>query len=238
MTIASATTTTELVWQEVDVVSFTEGTLADMDALKAEVAVKLQRGTLTNTTTPTTSEVQTWLVRSIEETMEAFDFNFSRRYAYAACVAGTYRYALPPDFGGGSTTLRDTTNNKTLTYVDNFTFDRAFPDVSDYGNAYPSNWTIKDRELWIQPPASGTNQLELEYRSTGEARATVITHIPEPFRFKIIDGALAEAWEHLHEFEKAQYYKQKHMGGLQQAKRADGKQKWAAQGYMCRHWLY
>lgn len=238
MTIASATTTIDLAWQEVDIVDFTAGTLADMDALKSEVERKLQRGTLSNTTTPTTSEVQNWLIRSIEETMEAHDFNFTRRYAYAACVAGTYRYALPPDFGGGTTIVRDVTNNVTLTYADNRTFDGSYPDVSNYGNANPSVFTIKDRELWICPPASNTNRLELEYRSTGEARTTSIVHIPEPFRFKIVDMAMIEAWEFLHEWEKAAFYQQKVMGKLQQAKRADGKQKWAAAGYQARHWLY
>lgn len=238
MTIASATLTIDLTWQEVDTVQFTAGTLADMDALKSEVERKLQRGTLSNTSSPTTTEVQNWLIRAIEETMEAHDFNFTRRYAYASCVAGTYRYALPPDFGGGTTMLRDVTNNVALTYADNKTFDGSYPDVSEYGSANPDVFTFKDRELWIKPPASNTNRLELEYRSTGEARTTVITHIPEPFRFKIVDMALTEAWEFLHEFEKAAYYHQKVAGKLQQAKRADGKQKWAAQGYMARHWLY
>ena len=238
MTIASATSTIDLTWQEVDIVDFTAGTLADMDALKSEVERKLQRGTLSSTSTPTTSEVQTWLVRATEETMEAYQFNFTRRYAYASCVAGTYRYALPPDFGGGSTILRDVTNNQTLDIVDSRTFDSCYPDVSAYGNANPSVFTIKDRELWIKPPASNTNRLELEYRSTGEARTTSIVHIPEPFRFKIVDMALIEAWEFLHEFDKASFYQQKVLGKLQQAKRADGKQRWAAAGYMARHWLY
>jgi hypothetical protein len=237
MTIASATTTTELAWQEVDVVSFTAGTLSDINALKYEVERKLQRGTLNDTSSPTIDEVQNWIIRAIEETAEAYNFNYTRRYAYATPDAGSYRFALPPDFGGGATYLRDTTNNNYVPLIDKRTMDLKWPDISERGSSKASCAAIKDRELWLSPPSDGA-RLELEYRSTGESRTTVITHIPEPMRFKVVDGALSEAWEYLHEFDKAQYYKQKHMGMIQQAKRADGKQKFAASGYMARHWLY
>ena len=225
MSITVATTTVELAWQEVDIVSFTAGTMTDMDNLKTEVEAKLQRGTLSGTSVPTTAEVQVWLVRSKEEFMETNGYSFARRYAYAEPTAGTWRLGCPPDFGGGACKIRDTANNRTVRPMDRARFDALYPDLTEFGNADLKAFTIKDREIWIYPPADGS-RLEIEYTRTGDDNtATDISYIPEQYRFKLVDLALIEAFEFLQEFDKATYYQRKGSGRLKLAKKSDGRQR-------------
>lgn len=52
--------------------------------------------------------------------------------------------------------------------------------------------------------------------------------IPEQDRWTIVDFAVAEGFEHLHDFEKATWHRQKYSGSLQMARRADSKRKWSS----------
>jgi hypothetical protein len=159
--------------------------------------------------------------------METHGYSFARRFAYATATAGTYRFALPPDFGGGGSYLRDTTNDRRVRHMDTASFDRSYPDVSEFGNGDLARFTIKDRELWTYPPASGAT-LELEYTRTGDDNtATDVSYIPQRYRWKIIDMAVIEAFEFLQEFEKAAYYQKKSSGRIAIAKKSDNKQKFS-----------
>lgn len=227
MSITDATSTIELSWQEHDVVSFNAGTMATIDNLVTELEGKLQRGTLSASSTPTTTQAQNWLIRAKEELMEMGGFSFARRYVYATATSGSYRFALPADFGGGACTLRDITNNHTIHYTDQMKFDAAFPDLSEYGSGTIQNYTIKDREIWTYPAADGAT-LELEYTRTGDDNtATDVSYLPEKIRWKLVDMALIEAFEYLHEFEKATYYERKGMGRIHMAKKGDNQKKWS-----------
>ena len=225
MSVTNATSTIDLSWQEFDIVSFTAGTMVDMDNLKTEMETKLKRGPLSGTSSPTTAECQVWLIRAKEEFMETNGFSFARRYVYATATAGIFRFALPPDFGGGASRLIDNTNNNRIKYTDVATFDRLYPDPSTLGSGQVKRFTVKDRELWVAPPSDGA-RLELEYTRTGDDNtATDISYIPERYRFKLVDMALVEAFESLQELDKATYYQRKGMGRIQLAKRSDNKKK-------------
>lgn len=225
MSVTVATTTIDLVWQEVDLVSFTAGTMADIDSMKTEVESKLQRGTLSGTSSPTTAEVGIWLVRAKEEFMETGGYSFARRFVYATATAATYRFALPPDFGGGGSYLRDITNNARVRYTDRETFDRLYPDPSEFGSGSLKRFTVKGRELWTYPAGNGA-RLELEYTRTGDDNtATDVSYIPERYRWKIVDMALIEAFESLQEYDKATYYQRKGTSRIALAKKSDSKQK-------------
>lgn len=225
MSITDATSTVDFSWQEVDVVSFTAGTMADIDDLTSELEAKLQRGTLSSSSTPTSTQAQTWLIRAKEEFMETNGYTFSRRYAYVTATSGYYRFALPADFGGGATKLRDITNNNTIRYLDKSTYDALYPDPSEFGTGQIKAFTIKDRELWTHPLADGA-RLELEYTRTGDDNtATDISYIPERYRFKLVDLALIEAFEYVQEFDKAVYYQRKSVDRIRLAKKSDNRQK-------------
>lgn len=228
MSVTNATSTIDLSWQEVDVVSFTAGTMSTITDLQNEVEVKLQRGTLSTSTTPSTTQVQTWIIRAKEELMEMGGFSFARRYVYATATAGSYRFALPPDFGGGACKLRDITNNRTIRYTDRNVFDGAYPDPSEYGQGAIQNYTIRDREIWTYPAADGAT-LELEYTRTGDDNtATDISYLPERVRFKLVDMALVEGFECLQEFDKATYYERKGLGRIRMAKKGDNQKRWSS----------
>jgi len=238
MSITDATTNISTTWTEQPTVAFTAGTLSTMSALITEVEGKLQRGTLTASTVPSTTQVQTWLIRAKEELMEAYGFTFARRFVQATPTAGTLRISLPPDFGGGACILRDTTNDITLHPTDRATFDAVYSDVNEYSSSTIKAFSIRDNELWVAPPADGSI-LELEYTRTGDDNtATDISYIPERLRFKLVDLACIEAFELLQEFDKASYYQSKGIGRIQQAKRGDGHKKWRSMGFQAKNWMY
>jgi hypothetical protein len=238
MSITDDSTSLNTTWTEQPVVAFTAGTLSTYASLVTEIEGKLQRGTLTTTTTPSTTQLQIWIVRAKQELMEAYGFTFSRRFATATATSGSYRFALPPDYGGGSGILRDTTNDVTISAAtDRATFDAAYPDVSSRGAGQIEAFTIKNNELWLSRPADGAT-LELEYNRTGDDNtATTISYIPERLRWKLVDLVCIEAFELLQEFDKASYYQAKGVGRIQQAKRGDSHKKWAATGYRAKPWF-
>jgi len=232
MAITDDSTGLDTTWTENEVVAFTSGTLSTISDCVSYVESKLRRGTLSATTTPTSSNVQTELIRAKEELCEVMGFTWQRRYAYATAVAGTYRYALPPDYSGGTVSLRDTTNDWKLKQIDRFRFDLLYPDPSYETSNEPTVFCIKDRELWVVPPPSGTPTLELEYERSGDDNTTTdVSYLPEVMRFKICDFAVFQAFRILHMWQEASLYRKDWMDGLLKAKRADSKKKWASVEY-------
>lgn len=225
-------------WTSQSVVSFTAGTLADISDCTTEVQDKLKRGTLSATSSPTSTAVQRWLIRAKEELCEDKQYTWTRRYSYADTVAGTYRYALPADYNGGQCTLRDMTNDYLLEVWPSYQFDLKFPDMSAESSDEPVLACIKDRELWIGPPAGGVYRLEFEYaRSGDDTSATDISYMPELARFRICDFALAEAFESLHDFDKATWYRKKWELSLGKSKKADARKKWSKTNFQAKNWL-
>jgi hypothetical protein len=232
MSITDSSTAISTTWTENTIVDFNAGTLSSISACVTEVESKIRRGTLGNSTTPTTAEVQRWLIRAKEELLEIRNYTYSRRYAYADTTAGTYRYALPPDFNGGKVSIKDTTNDRFIEVWSDYWFDVKYPDPSAESNDEPQIAAIKNNELWLMPPPSGAYRIQLEYaRSGADNTSTDISWMPEPDRFKICDYAVAQAFESLHMFGEADRYIQRWQMGLQQSRRADGKRKWSRMGY-------
>lgn len=224
-------------WTEQSVVAFTAGTLADIDDCVTHVESKLQRGTLSTSSTPSITEVKRELIRAKEELCEVFGFTWQRKYSYADTVSGTYRYALPADYNGGEVRLRDITNDRMLDWLDPYRFDLKWPDMSEESNDTLEVFTIKDRELWTYPPAGGAYRLELEYgRSGDDSTPNDVSYIPELLRFKICDFAIYQSFLLLHDWNAASLYKQEWMAGLRKSKRNDGKKKWAASGFQALTW--
>lgn len=240
MSITTATTSIDLAWQEIDVVSFTAGTLASITEMTTEIQAKLQRGTLSATTRPTSTQVQQWCTRGKEMLCERFGFTWARRYAYASLTASSYRFALPADYAGGPLRVRDITNENWMTKIGNLAFDSNYPSISDRGATLPSTgyFTIKDRELWLSNPASGTTTIELEYQRSGDdGTATDMDFLPEMARWKVVDYALSEAFEALHQWESAKYYRNKWEYEVGVTKKADARKKWTAMGFRAQNWL-
>ncbi len=231
--MANLTTT----WTEQSTVAFTAGTLNTISDCTTYVESKLQRGTLGATTTPSSTEVQDELIRAKEELMEVFGFTWQRKYSYADTVASQYRYAMPADYDGGEVRLRDQTNNYFLEWLDNFRFDLKFPDPSAESNNKVRGFTIKDRELWLIPPAAAAYRLELEYgRSGDDSTATDISYLPEIGRFRICDAAIRESFLILQEWDKAKLYENKWDRGVSKSRRQSGKQRWAMGGWQALTW--
>ncbi len=223
-------------WTEQTVVEFNAGTLADIAACITHVGGKLQRGTLGASSTPTSTQISNELVRAKEELCEVFGFTWQRKYSYADTVAAQYRYALPKDYAG-EPRLRDTTSNRFLEFYDNFRYDLKYPDMSEETANEPPGFTVKDRELWLINPPAGVYRLELEYNRSGDdSTATDITYLPELMRFKICVFASYQGFLILHEYEKAQIFREEWMEGLLKSKRQSGKQKWASSGYQALTW--
>lgn len=232
MSITDWTTSLDTAWTEQDGVAFTAGTLADSDAMITEVESKLKRGTLTSTSTPSTVDVTRWLIRAKEELVEIKKFSFRRRYAYCSTVADQYRYSLPPDYNGGNVTIRDVTNNRNIRIWSEAWFDRKYPDPSEETSGEIMIACIKDRELWIIPPAGGVYQLELEYGRSGDDNTTTdFSWLPEIERFRCCDFAVGESFESLHMHDMAAIFKNKWAAGLMKAIKADGKRKWKSMNY-------
>jgi len=225
-------------WTEQEVVSFTAGTLNTISNCVTEVESKLKRGTLGANTTPSTTEVQRWLIRAKEELAEIKNYTWSRKYSYADTVAGTWRYALPADYHGGDISLRDLTNDKVIPIWPKIAFDSEYPDPAGEANAEPDVACIKGRELWLNCPALGAYRYELEYNRTGDdSTATDFSWLPEIDRFRCCDFAIYQSFLALHQWDAAGIYKQDWMFNLEKARRADGRQKWAGLSYHCPLWF-
>ena len=225
-------------WTEQSVVAFTAGTLSTINSMVSEVETKIQRGTLSATTVPTTTQVQNWLIRGKEELAEIKNFTWSRKYAYADTAAGTWRYALPADYGGGDVSLRDLTNDKKIPVWSRIGFDSEYPDPAGNDNDEPDVACIRGRELWMNCPADGTYRYELEYNRTGEdSTSTDVSWIPEIDRWRICDFAVMEAFYSLQQWEAGDRYAQRWGFNMDKARKADGKQKWQDMDYHCPLWL-
>ena len=232
MAITDSTTTLDTTWAEDSFVAFTAGTLPTYAEMVTEVQDKLKRGTLSTTTSPTSTAVHRWLVRAKEELLQVRPFAFSRRFAYADPTVGEYRISLPPDFAGGNWRIRDQTNDKNLVRWPAHLFDLKFPDMDAEANGAPVIACVKNMELWLCPPVDGTTRLELEYDRSGDDNTALdVSFLPEIERFRCCDYALYEAFESLHDFEKATWYKNKWGEGLGRSQKADSRKKWADMGY-------
>ncbi len=235
MSLTVASTTLDTAWAEFSTVAYTAGSLADIDACVTEVASKLQRGTISATSSPTETEVKRWLQRAKQELAELRQFTWRRRYVTATFTAGTYRYAMPPDFSSGHISIRDKTNDRKLSIVSPHQFDVLYPDPSEItsgGGAIVA--TIKGMELWIMPPP-GADVVELEYERSGDdITATDFSWLPEIERFRCCDFAIAESFAALQEWESANYYYTLWKAGTQKAKRSDGKRRYSTMGYRAR----
>lgn len=227
MSITDSSTNLDLAYTEQTTVAFTTGVLAGMSECVDEVESKIHRGTLGVTTTPTLAQVQNWLRRAKMELSEVKNFTFNRKYATATTTAGTYRYALPPDYNGGLTRLKDTTNDVWIPIWQANWYDRKYPDPSAESNDEIAVATVKNMEIWFAPPPGGAYTIELEYdRSGAETTASDFSWLPEIERYRCCDFAIAEAFEALHDFQKSNVYRAKWNQGLSKAIRADGKRKW------------
>ena len=238
MSITDSSSSLDTAYTEQSIVGFTEGVLTNLAACVTEVESKLQRGTLSASTKPTSTQVQNWLKRAKMELSETKSFTFNRKYAYMTTVAGTYRYSLPPDYNGGLTRIRDTTNDEWITVWQDNWFDRKYPDVSAEDNNDDFIACIKNMELWLGPAPDGSYQLELSYdRSGGETTTDDFEWLPELERFRCCDFAIAEAFEALGNFQVANMFRAKWGQGLQKARHADGKRRWADMNYQAVSWL-
>jgi len=234
MPITDATTSLSTTWTEQSVVAFTAGTLASITECVSEVEVKLKRGTLTASTTPSTINVQTWLIRAKQELAEIKQFTWKRRYAQATGVAGQYRYGLPPDYTGGHLSIRDASNDNPIMLVPNHLYDQYFPDMSSETSGDATFATIKGNEIWFGPPLTGSETLEIEYdRSGDDTTASDFSWLPEIDRFRCCDFATAEAFRSLHQWEAAAVYDARWQQGIIKAVHADGKKKWSSVGFRC-----
>ena len=225
--ITDSSTTIGTSWTENTIPAFTAGTLTTLATCVSEVESKLQRGTMGTSSAPTLAQVQNWLERKKMEIAEAFGFSYARKYAYVTLVAAQYRYSLPPDFAGGSISLVDTSNNRSIVIVDKSQYDRTLPDPSDEAGGEVTTACIKNMELWLAPPPNATDTLQLEYQRSGaETTADDYAWLPELMRYRCCDGALAEAFEALHMWAESDRYTGKFEMGLRKAKRADNRKRW------------
>ena len=237
MPITDATTSLATTWTEASTVSFTAGTLADMDACVTEVGKMIKRGTLSGSTTPATTDVQKWLARAKEELAEIKKFTYTRRFASATTVVSTFRYSLPPDYNGGAVMLRDTTNNFPIPIWDDFKFGLKYSDPSAESNGKPRLACIKDRELWTSCPADGAYTLELSYERSGDDNtATDMAWLPEIDRWRCVDFAVGEAFMSLQQFQEAAVYLNRWSSDISKAIKANAKRKWGRQRYQALSW--
>ena len=226
-TVTDNTTTLDTSWTEQTIAIFTAGALSDIDACIAEVESKLKRGTLSTSTAPTLAQAQNWLRRAKLEIAEAKDFGFTRKYVSGTLTAGSYRYALPPDYRGGEISIRDTSNDRFIPVWPRAKFDMMLPDPGEESNDEVLCACIKNMELWFAPPPKAADTIEVEYpRSGAETTASDFSWLPDKERFLCCDFAAAEALESLHMWEESNRYRTKYIQGLRGSIRADGRRKW------------
>jgi hypothetical protein len=224
--ITDSSTTIGTSWTENTLGFFTTGDLSNIAACVTEVESKLKRGTIGTGSTPTTTQIEYWLKRKKMEIAEAFGFSYVRKYAYVTLVAAQYRYSLPPDFDGGKISLVDTTNNRSIRFIDSSLYDQMLPDPSEETSGEVTTACIKNMELWLAPPPAGTYTLQLEYQRSGaETTDDDFSWLPALMRYRCCDGAVAEAFESLHMWEEANLFHGKFEMGMKKAKRADSRRK-------------
>lgn len=232
MSITDASTSLDTAFTEQSTITFTDGVLTTIDECIDEVEAKIHRGTLGATTTPTLTQAKNWLKRAKMEIAQAKNFSWARKYAYCSTVASQYRYALPPDYNGGFTVLRDTTNDRLVKIWDTHWFNSKYPDPSAENSVEPFLACIKNMELWLSRPSDGTYTLEIEYdRSGAETTTDDFSWIPELERYYCCDFAIAEAWEALLDFGKADRARRKFESGLGMAMRNNSKRRWKSMQY-------
>lgn len=215
-------------WQEEERSSFTAGVLSDIAACAAEVEGKLRRGTLGVSSSPTLAQVKNWLRRAKLELMEDRNYTFSRKYAYCDLSSGAYRYAMPPDYNGGEVKLRDITAGNSIPIWLPAWFDKHGYNLGNAESGDIQAATIVNDELWLYPPPSSSNRIELEYSRDGsETTADDFSYLPELARFRCCDFALSHSFESLHQFEVADRYRQYWELGLAKMRKADARRKWA-----------
>jgi hypothetical protein len=153
----------------------------------------------------------------------------------ATLTAGTWRYALPPDYSGGHISIRDKTNDTKLSVVSPHQFDVLYPDPSKVTSTSGALVAaIKNLELWVMPPP-GADVVELEYERSGDdITATDFSWLPEIERFRCCDFAIAESFAALQQWDSANYYYALWKEGTQKAKRSDGKRRYTTMGYRAR----
>ena len=238
MAITAASAAIGTTWVEFGTVSVPASTLGTISACIDEVGVKLNRGAISATSSPSDANVADWIQRAKQELMEDRAFDWRRRYVTMTCTSGTYRYGLPNDYAGGYLSIRDTSSDRRIPLVSRHQFDTLFPDISSYGNTGSSSGSrmacIKNKELWLGP-APGADVLELEYMRSGDDPADDIAYIPEIDRWRCVVFAIAESYEMLHMVDQAGYYRMKWERGLSKAKKADGKRRWSASGHRSRN---
>ncbi len=225
MTITDATGSLTTAWTEQSIVSFTAGTLSTVADMRSYIEFHLKRGTLGNDTDPSITQVNESIIRAKQELLSTKSYSYSRRYAQATAVAGTYIYALPPDFQGVKG-LRDTTNDRDIVVWSQKIFDIRFPDLSAVSNNEPKVACVKNMELWIWPPPNGAITFELEYERSGDDNTqTDMSWLPQLERFRCCDFAIADCLDALHD-ERAQIYWQRWAAGIARSMKSDAKKKW------------
>ena len=237
MSITDDSTGLDTAYTEKTVVAFTAGTLSNISDCVTEVESKLKRGTLSASSTPTSTQVQRWLIRAKEELAEVKGFTWKRRYASVSTVANQYRYALPPDFNGGRVVLKDTSNDRIIPIWTEHWFDTKYPDPSAETSGEPLVAGVKNLELWLVPPPDAVYTLEIEYdRSGADNTATDFSWLPEIERFRCCDKAVSESFLSLHMWNEANLYQNKWAEGIGRARRADGKRRWKRMKYQAISW--
>ena len=235
-TVTDSTTTIDTDWTENDLFlpTFTAGILSTLSTCVDEVGVKLQRGTLGATSTPTDTQVKNWLARAKLKLMQVRDFSFARKFAYVSTAASQYVYGMPPDYQGGEVTIKDTTNNYDLRIWPSSWYDKTYPDPSEETNDYPRIACIKGMQLWLIPPPAGVYTLQLEYsRSGAETTGGDMSWLPEYERFLCCDFACGQAFESLHMWAEADRYNGRWSEELKFSVRADGRRKWKTEQMKC-----
>jgi hypothetical protein len=226
MSITDSTTTLDTAWTEQSLAQFSAGVLSTIATCVSEVESKMKRGTLSTTSAPTLAQVHNWLKRAKLELMEFKDYSFARKYAYADATAGTYRYSLPGDYGGGTIRLRDMTNDRPIPIVPPDRFDLKYPDPSYETSNEILIACVKNNELWVAPSPDSSDRMELEYsRSGAETTADDFSFLPELARFRCCDFAVAHAFESLHMFDVADRYRQYFDMGLVKSQKSDNRRK-------------
>jgi hypothetical protein len=236
MPITDSTTTLDTAWTENDIPipAFTAGAMSTLSACVDEVGVKLQRGALASTSTPSDAQVKNWLIRAKLKLMQVRDFSYARKYAYVSTVAAQYRYIMPPDFQGGYVSIRDTTSNYKLRQWPAAWADKSYPDPSEESGDEPLVFTVKNMELWLYPPPSDVRTLQMEYsRSGAETTAGDMSWLPEYERFLCCDFAVAQAFESLHMWQEADRYNARWSEELGFSVRADGRRRWKVGQMKC-----
>ena len=238
MSITDDSTGLDQTWTEQTVVAFTAGTLNTVTNMLTEVEGKLKRGTLSATSSPTSTQVQTWLIRAKEELMQTKSYTFARRYASASITSGSYRAALPPDYNGGQISVRDQTNDRNIEIWPANRFFLKYPDVDKESTNEPIVCCIRNRELFFAPPTSAAITVEINYDRSGDDNTTTdFSYLPEVERFRCCDFALAEACEMLQDWERMKMYRQKWYDGLVFSRKADARRRWKDYGYRAISWF-